>query len=178
MTALLARSNLNSKRRAVLTALTVVLAVALPQVFHGIGAVLGIGSVAGEVFLPMHFPVLLLGILAGPMAGGIAGAASPLISFLLTGMPSAAMLPFMVIELASYGVLSGVLAEKKGNRTLFVFLAQVGGRGIKALAIAVAFLVFSNSLHPFVILTSLAMGLPGMALQLWLIPRIERKING
>lgn len=178
MTALLARSNLNSKRKAVLTVLTIGLAVALPQVFHGIGTVLGIGSVAGEIFLPMHFPVLLLGILAGPMAGGIAGAAAPLISFLLTGMPSVAMLPFMVIELATYGASSGVLAEKKINGTALVLLTQVVGRGIKALAVVVAFYVFSHSVQPLVILTGLVTGLPGMMLQLWLLPRIERNING
>ena len=48
-------------------------AVALPQVLHLIGRYSGIGTALGEVFLPMHLPILLVGFLAGPYAGMAAG---------------------------------------------------------------------------------------------------------
>ena len=78
-------------------------AVALPQIFHLIGAVSGTGTTAGVVFLPMHLPVILVGLLAGPMAGAVSGLLSPLAGFALSGMPGIIMLPFMMIELAAYG---------------------------------------------------------------------------
>ena len=75
-------------------------AVTLPQMIHALGAAAGLGTSLGEMLLPMHLPIILAGLLAGPFAVGTAGFLSPLISFALTGMPTIAMLPFMVIELA------------------------------------------------------------------------------
>ena len=48
-------------------------AVALPQVFHAVGAVSGLGTALGETFLPMHLPILLVGLTAGPAVGAISG---------------------------------------------------------------------------------------------------------
>ena len=73
-------------------------AVALPQIFHALGAAFGAGTALGETFLPMHLPILLVGLLAGPYAGAAAGLFGPLVSFALSGMPGIAMLPFMMLE--------------------------------------------------------------------------------
>ena len=85
--------------KAAATVLAIVAAVALPQLFHVIGAVSGQGTALGVAFLPMHLPIIFIGLIAGPAVGTIAGAAAPLMSFLLSGMPMLAMLPFMMIEL-------------------------------------------------------------------------------
>ena len=65
----------------------------------------------GEVFLPMHLPVLLAGFCLGPLFGGAVGILTPLASCLVTGMamPAPAILPFMVVELAVYGAAAGLL---------------------------------------------------------------------
>ena len=84
--------------KAAATVLAIVAAVALPQLFHVIGAVSGQGTALGVAFLPMHLPIIFIGLIAGPAVGAIAGAAAPLVSFLLSGMPMLAMLPFMMIE--------------------------------------------------------------------------------
>ena len=34
-------------------------AVAVPQLFHVLGAVSGLGTSLGEIFLPMHLPIML-----------------------------------------------------------------------------------------------------------------------
>ncbi|RKY70366.1 MAG: ECF transporter S component, partial [Candidatus Latescibacterota bacterium] len=50
------------------------------MIFHQFG-------IAGKVFLPMHFPVIVAGLLFGPFSGLLVGLFSPVLSFLLTGMP-------------------------------------------------------------------------------------------
>ena len=90
--------------KAAATVLAIVAAVALPQLFHVIGAVSGQGTMLGVAFLPMHLPIIFVGLIAGPAVGAIAGAAAPLVSFLLSGMPMLAMLPLMMIELSGAAV--------------------------------------------------------------------------
>lgn len=89
--------------KALTTVIGITLSVAIPQLFHVIGIVSGTGSLPGSAFLPMHLGVFFTALLAGPAVGAVTGAVSPLLSFALTGMPSAALLPFMMIELTVYG---------------------------------------------------------------------------
>ena len=84
-------------RKLVYTGLLVAVGVLLPQVFHIFGS-----SAAGMVFLPMHIPVLIGGLLLGPMSGLCIGVAAPLISFGITGMPPLSNLFFMMSGLVSF----------------------------------------------------------------------------
>lgn len=59
--------------KAAATVLAIVAAVALPQLFHVIGAVSGQGTMLGVAFLPMHLPIIFVGLIAGPAVGAIAG---------------------------------------------------------------------------------------------------------
>lgn len=153
-------------------------AVALPQVFHVMGAVSGLGTKLGETFLPMHLPIILAGLLAGPYAGAIAGVLSPLASFALTGMPTAAMLPFMMIELCIYGLLSGLLRKVNIPVIAKVLAAQIGGRAVRAGAILLSVYAFGNTTIPAaVIWTSIAAGIFGIVLQWVLIPLIVYRVE-
>lgn len=85
------------------TALLIALGVVLPIAFHFAGAM-------GSVFLPMHIPVLIAGLLLGGKAGLTVGVIAPALSSFFTGMPPViSILPLMIIELALYGVVSGYL---------------------------------------------------------------------
>ena len=153
-------------------------AVALPQVLHLLGRYSGIGTALGEVFLPMHLPILLVGFLAGPYAGMAAGLLSPLISFGLTTMPGSAMLPFMMLELFSYGLLAGLLKDVKMPSVVKVLAVQVGGRAIRALAILFAvYVIGSNRIPAAVIINSIRTGMIGIVLQWALIPLILYRVN-
>ena len=111
----------------------VIAAVALPQIAH-----MADGAEAGAVYLPMYAPALVAGCILGPLWGLGAGALSPLASFAFTSlfmesaMPAAARLPFMVAELAVFGLVSGLFAKKiQGNALLAfpaVICAQIAGR--------------------------------------------------
>lgn len=146
-------------------------AVALPQVFHAVGAVSGLGTALGETFLPMHLPILLVGLTAGPAAGAISGVLAPLVSFALSGMPTAAMLPFMMIELLCYGLFAGLMRTARIPSLGKVVLAQIGGRAVRAAAILIAFYGLGSTAIPVAIIwRSIATGLPGLLLQWALLP--------
>ena len=122
---------MNNTRRLVMSALCVALGLVLPLAFHAVPN-------AGQVFLPMHIPVLLCGLICGPVYGLVCGALTPFLSSVLTGMPPSSMLPGMMCELATYGLVGGLLGGKlfKGLsmtwlRRGFALLILYGG--VKAL---------------------------------------------
>ncbi|MBQ8791316.1 MAG: ECF transporter S component [Ruminiclostridium sp.] len=131
-------------RKLLIAFLSVVAAVALPQICHYIGVLTGTGANLGAMLLPMHIPVLLAGFLGGAVVGTTAGVISPLISFAISGMPSAALLPFMVIELAVYGLVAGVLSKKNMNAVLKTAIVLLSGRIARALAVLTSIYAFGN----------------------------------
>lgn len=147
---------------------TVAAAVALPQVVHVVAGALGLGASLGSVWLPMHLPVLLLGFLAGPVPGLVAGVLSPLASFVVTGMPAAAILPEMVVELACYGAVAGLLRTTRVPLVAQVLLAQLAGR---ALVVLVGLMPLAAELSATVT------GLPGVVVQLVAIPLVLRAVR-
>ena len=174
---------LNAKKLSVKTQtlaglIAVISAVALPQLFHVMGAASGLGTALGEAFLPMHLPIILAGLLCGPYAAGIAGASATLISTLLTGMPSQVMLPFMCVELCVYGVVAGLLRNVKLPTLAKVFIAQVAGRAVRALAIVIGVNALGSPIKISVIWSSITVGLFGLALQWAIIPLVVYRLRG
>ena len=172
------------KAKTVAAVLAVVAAVAFPQVFHLLGMVSNMGTTLGETFLPMHIAIFLVAFFAGPWAGVAAGFVSPAVSFGLTTlmgqpMPTAVMLPYMMIELAVYGLTTGLLASTKLPSIATLLLAQVAGRGVRAFAIVIGVYLFSSPMKVAVIWNSVVAGLPGLILQWILVPLlvfyVERK---
>ena len=154
---------------AMLTALSIV----LPQVFH----LTGIPQV-GAVFLPMHIPVLLAGFMLGPIYAPIIGALAPVISHLLTNMPVAARLPFMIIELLVYGLASGIfyhtfkLRDKRFGAVISLALAMLAGRLVYALACVIAARFFGVEGGFMAAVTATVTGVYGIVLQFITIPPI------
>lgn len=172
------KPKLSVKVQALAALTAIVSAVALPQLFHAMGAISGLGTALGETFLPMHLPVMLVGLLAGPYAGAIAGFLSPLISFALSGMPSAVMLPFMMIELLVYGLSAGLLRKVQLPTLAKVLTIQIAGRAIRAGAILLSVYAFGNqAVNVAVIWKSIPAGIFGIVLQLVLIPLIVYRVE-
>jgi len=167
------------KAQAVWTAMGIFAAVMLPQVFHILGILTGTGTATGEIFLPMHLPVIFVGLIAGPWAGLITGLASPILSMAMTGMPTAVMMPFMVIELGIYGLSAGLLSNVKIPCFGKVVITQFAGRLVRALAILFAVNVLSyTGISTGIILASIVKGLPGLMLQWTLIPLLVYRLEG
>ena len=169
----------NTKVKILTAFLAVASAVVLPQLFHALGIISGTGAAFGTAFLPMHLPVLLAGLFGGPVVGIITGAASPLISFMISGMPTAALLPFMVIELAVYGLTGGFLADVKLPVFVKLLIVQAAGRIIRALAVVIAvYGLGSQTIQISSVWNMIVIGLPGILLQWALIPLILYRVKG
>ncbi len=167
------KKKLSVKAQTLATIVALVSAVALPQIVHLIGKATGMGTGFGELLLPMHLPILLVGLLAGPFAGAIAGMLGPVCSFALSGMPSAAVLPFMMIELCGYGFFAGLLRTKNMPTVAKVFTVQVAGRVCRAVATVVAFYVLGSTEIPVVsVWNGVLNGVTGIAIQLIFLPII------
>ena len=156
-------------KKLVFTAVCAALCLVLPMAFHTVPN-------AGTIFLPMHIPVLLCGLICGWPYGGVCGLIGPLISSLITGMPPAAMLPSMMVECCSYGFVTGMLMRhvhtKHAVADLYISLvsAMVVGRVVAGFAKA---WIFTPGVAPFAwVTTSLVTGIPGIAIQLILMPMV------
>ena len=172
------KPRLSIKTQTLATVSAIIGAVVLPQLFHVMGAVSGLGTSLGETFLPMHLPIILVGLLAGTPSGAIAGLLAPLVSSLLTGMPAQLMLPFMMIELCAYGAFAGLLKNAKMPNIAKIFTAQVAGRAIRAVAILVSVYALGNeSIKISVIWESVVTGIFGLVLQWSLIPLLLYRIE-
>ena len=155
--------------RLVLSAVCVALCVVLPMAFHAFPN-------GGSIFLPMHIPVLLCGMLCSWPYGLICGILGPAISSLLTGMPPMAMLPAMMVECAAYGCISGLMLcfvrTKKTYLDLYISMsvAMLAGRVIAGFAKA---WIFAPGTPIFAwVSTSLVTGIPGIVIQFVLLPSI------
>lgn len=159
----------SSIRDLILGGLFVALGIVVPIAFHSIGA--------GPVFLPMHIPVLLAGFITGPAIGGFVGAVTPILSSLLTGMPP--LMPpkaqMMVAELVVYGLLSGfAYRTRRLHVILSLIIAMFGGRIVYGILAAYILPLFGFGPVPvlYPITAGLVASLPGIVIQLLLIPPI------
>ena len=136
-------------------------------------------GVPGTILLPMHFPIFLMGMLCGPVWGIIGGMVVPLISSLLTGMPAFyPMLPIMMCELAVYGGVSGVLYyQKRKNLYVSLIAAMVCGRIVHGAVWAMLFLAGGKAVTFVSAFAFVVDGIPGIVLQLLLIPSIVKSVN-
>ncbi len=162
----------NFKLKTLYTVVATLTAVALPQLCHAFG-----GVSLGETLLPMHLPIFILGLLAGTTPAVVAGIMSPLISFLLSGMPKGVMLPFIIVELAVYGAVCGILKERKMSTFLKVLIAQILGRAVRAVAIIIAFFALESTVSPQIIVSSAVAGIFGIMLQWLIIPAVVKAVK-
>lgn len=97
-------------------------AIALPAIAHLTGAPV-------RFLLPMHWCVILAGLVYGWRSGALIGLMAPFVSYLLSGLPLPINLPSMTLELFTYGLVAGFLRERTGlNAWLSVAIALVAGR--------------------------------------------------
>lgn len=155
-------------RKIVISGLLISIGVLLPIVFHSM-------SMGGQVFLPMHIPVLIAGMLLGPLYGGVVGVITPILSSFFTGMPPTfPMLPIMIFELGTYGLTSGYFSKVFPKKIYMSLVAAMfDGRISAGLVVFVLSRFFGANIKPLIFLKgAIITGLPGMLIQLIVIPPI------
>jgi len=160
--------SMTKTKRLVLAALCLALGVVLPIAFHSVAN-------AGSIFLPMHIPVLLCGIICGWPYGLACGVLAPILSSLLTGMPPMAYVPSMVCELAVYGFASGLIKQfvKTGKPLLDIYIALISAMLLGRITFGVLnALIFKAGEYSLAVWTTAAFvtALPGIIIQIIIIP--------
>ncbi len=153
------------------TVLLSAIGVALPRIFHVLA-----GSSSGATFLPMHIAVLVASLTFGALSGSIVAGSSIICSYLLTGMPALARLPYMLIELVIYAVLLSTL-NKKFNSYVSLIATIILGRVLYAGVLFVAINVLGFQTYGISVIESIKVGLPGIVIQLASVPFIVKAIK-
>ena len=130
----------------------------------------------GSALCPMHIPVLLCGFFCGPWYAGAVGAIAPLLRSAMFGMPP--MMPTgiaMCFELATYGLVAGLLYKHLPKRNAYVYVSLVGamaaGRAVWG-AVRVVLYGLGKSEFGWAAFMSGAVinAIPGILVQIILIP--------
>lgn len=155
-------------REITLAGFFIAIGLVLPMAFHVFGP--------GTTFLPMHIPVLIAGFSLSLPFALLVGILTPLLSSLLTGMPVIfPVLPFMIFELAAYAAGASLLYRTlKVNVYVSLVITMIIGR-IAAMITVWALVNYTTAKlpNPIVFVTgAVTVGLPGIAIQLLLIPPI------
>jgi len=151
-------------RRLPLAAVFTALGVLLPQAFHLLGL--------GATFLPMFLPVLAAGLLLPLRLTLVTAVITPLLSWLLTGMPPLAppVLPLLLVELP---VTAGVICFLRRSMRWPVFAAVAVAMlvdRVLLLAVLESVTLLAGVQHPLLGPAMVVAGLPGVALQLLVLP--------
>lgn len=154
-----------------LSAVLLALGIILPTAFH-------FSQISGQVFLPMHIPVLMAGFLLGGWMGMAIGISLPILNHFISGMPPVPILYTMIVELAIYGLVTGILYNKiKMSILPSLIIGMLAGRiGSGIMLFITTYLLAGKiaSLKIFITGTFIT-ALPGIIVQIIIIPIIVRQ---
>ena len=136
----------------------------------------------GSVFLPMHIPVMLCGFICGPFWGLVIGAVAPLLRSMLFSAPI--LYPSAVImcaELATYGLICGLLQKHLHGKLIPTYAALIGAMVGGRIVWGIASFVIQRSLgNPFgwqaFFGTAFVTAIPGIILQLVIVPPLAKLV--
>ncbi len=163
--------------------LLLAIGILLPRVFHMMGQ-----PALGQMLLPMHFGVFIAGLFLGKYYGLWIGFFTPLLNSLF-GMPMFPMNIIMALELGAYGFFSGLFMEmnivskatilgKKIGLHISLMIAMLLGRIVYSLALLVVGEFFGLMVpKPISIIAATISGIPGILIQLILIPILVFALN-
>lgn len=160
--------------KTVLSALFLTLGMVLPLLTAQIKEI-------GDSLLPMHFAVLLCGMVCAPRYGLAVGLILPFFRSAVFSMPP--IYPnavWMSLELATYGYVAGIIYTKSKKTLVWIYVslisAMVTGRVVWGVTKALLLGLAGNAFTPVAFITGGFLdAIPGIILQLILIPLIVKR---
>lgn len=154
--------------------------IVLSSLFIALGIVLpfltGSNQQLGSVFLLMHIPTLIAGLVLGYKYGLIVGLITPILRSVVVGMPPLFPIALvMMFELGAYGFSIGLSHKFLPKHPVFVYvslvIALLFGRIIWGLAASVIY-PLGGMMFTFdkFIAAGFVVSLPGIAIQIVLVP--------
>ncbi len=131
----------------------------------------------GSMLSPMHIPVFICGMVCGWQWGLAVGFTAPLLRWLMFGMPPMPTCIAMAVELAVYGVVSGLLYKLLPKKFGYTYISLIGAMIIGRFAWGgMMWLIMSASGSAFTFSAFIAGAVlecaPGIILHILLIPII------
>jgi hypothetical protein len=174
-----------SLREIILGSLICGLGLGVPWVMHQVG-----GGNLGPVFLPMFLPILTGAFFLSPMGAAFVGVVTPMLSS-LTGMPPLPIALVMAVEMGTAGLVISLL----WRRTSHVVLTEGSWfrRHRRVLAVLAAGIAADRAIVFFMVVGladlfglpaqmfgwgSAIAGIPGIAVQLTVIPPVVARLLG
>lgn len=154
----------NEIRQIPLAALFAATGVILPQFFHLVGL--------GPTFLPMFLPIMLGSFLLTWKFAMVLAILPPVVSFVITGMPPLVppILPIMLAELVVIAlVISVICVHLKKSFWLGLIAAIIFDRLVLFIIVSWIAPLFGFT-HPIFTWVLVSTGLPGIIMQLIVIP--------
>lgn len=172
----MAKYNANIKKIC-LTALFVAIGIVLPYFTMNIKAF-------GKMLLPMHYPVMLCGLICGESYGLFVGLLLPILRYFIVGTPIIYPTALaMCIELAVYGFAIGFLYNRSKYKCIIalyrcLIITMVLGRVLWGITYYILLRFIGQQFTAYMFLTSAFIsGIPGIIGQLIIIPIIAIAIN-
>lgn len=156
-------------KKVVLTALFIALGLTLPMITANVPMI-------GNMLLPMHFPIIICGLICGVGYGALAGVITPLLRSFIFGMPP--LFPIataMAFELAAYGAVAGlvyvVIQKSKGSVYPALVISMLSGRAVWGVVTFILFRMMGKTLTlQMFIAGAFTNAVPGIVGQLIIIP--------
>ena len=158
-------------KKVVLTALFIALGLTLPMITANVPMI-------GNMLLPMHFPIIICGLICGAGYGALAGVITPLLRSFIFGMPP--LFPIataMAFELAAYGAVAGlvyvVIQKSKGSVYPALVISMLSGRAVWGVVTFILFRMMGKTLTLQMFLAgAFTNAVPGIVGQLISIPAL------
>ena len=156
-------------KKVILTALFIALGLTLPMITANVPMI-------GNMLLPMHFPIIICGLICGAGYGALAGVITPLLRSFIFGMPP--LFPIaaaMAFELAAYGAVAGlvyvIIQKNKGSVYPALIISMLSGRAVWGVVTFILFRMMGKTLTLQMFLAgAFTNAIPGIVGQLIIIP--------
>jgi hypothetical protein len=156
-------------KKVVLTALFIALGLTLPMITANVPMI-------GNMLLPMHFPIIICGLICGAGYGALAGVITPLLRSFIFGMPP--LFPIaaaMAFELAAYGAVAGlvyvIIQKNKGSVYPALIISMLSGKAVWGVVTFILFRMMGKTLTLQMFLAgAFTNAIPGIVGQLIIIP--------
>ncbi len=157
-------------KKICMSAMCLALAVILPIAFHAVPN-------SAVIFSPLHIPVLLCGLICGYKFGLLVGLFGPILSMLISGMPTVSNLPSMIVECLIYGSLPYLYLKIVKFKHLYIniyvglIISILIGRCAGGIVSALMYTEGNYSLGLWAT-SYFVKGWPGIIIQIILIPNV------
>lgn len=163
-------------RSIVLTGLMIAIGLVIVTVLKTFG-----GQTFNIMFSPMHFPVLIAGLAIGPAEGLAAGVVTPILNYIVNGMPPQGPLA-MACELGMYGLVTGLVMRYvpglKGTAKMYAALVIAMILGRVAGGLVTGFILNAGKYSVSLWISSyFAATAPAIVVDLTIVPLIVRALQ-